>query len=121
MSARSTIRDGDLVSCVDSYEIGEQQLAGGLQMIIIKSPGRTPLRLKVDEPIEIGRECHGLLLDDPLISRRHFEVSTRGDSLVVTDLGSTNGTTMGGRGVEGPVTLVAGEVFAFGGSTLELL
>jgi pSer/pThr/pTyr-binding forkhead associated (FHA) protein len=115
------MRDGDLVSCFDSSEVGEQQLARGPQMIIIKSPGRTPLRLMVDEPIEIGRECHGLLLDDPLISRRHLEVSTRGGSLVVTDLGSTNGTTMGGRGVEGPITLVAGKVVAFGGSTLELL
>lgn len=109
------------MSRVDSTGIGERQPAGGRQTIVVRSPGRTPLQLVVDEPVEIGRECHGLLLDDPLISRRHLEVSARGDSLVVTDLGSTNGTTMGGRRVEGSVTVVAGEVVAFGGSTLQLL
>jgi DNA-binding NtrC family response regulator len=33
---------------------------------------------------------------DPTVSRRHFEIEKRGDTFVVRDLGSTNGTTVDG-------------------------
>ena len=38
-----------------------------------------------------------IVLDDPGISRRHFEISIRGGHASATDLGSTNGTLVDGR------------------------
>lgn len=86
--------------------------------VIVRSPGHTPLRLVVDGPLEIGRECAGLLLDDPMISRRHLELRLDGGVVVVIDLGSTNGTTVDGRRLSAPHALEPGQVVAFGGSSL---
>ncbi len=49
------------------------------------------------EPLVIGRRQGELLLDDPLVSGRHCQVSARGAEWVLTDLGSTNGTMVDGR------------------------
>lgn len=89
--------------------------------VVVRSPGRTPLRLVIGEPVVIGRECDGLLIDDPLMSRRHLEVKVEAGAVVVTDLGSTNGTTIDGRPVSGPERVGGGAVVGFGSSTLEVL
>ncbi|HLI16434.1 MAG TPA: DUF3662 and FHA domain-containing protein [Acidimicrobiales bacterium] len=49
------------------------------------------------EPLLIGRlpEC-GVALADPNVSRRHAQVQREGDAVVLTDLGSTNGTRVNG-------------------------
>jgi hypothetical protein len=49
------------------------------------------------EPLVIGRlpEC-GVVLGDANVSRRHAEIRRVGDTLVVADLGSTNGTRVKG-------------------------
>ena len=45
----------------------------------------------------LGRESGSLASSDPRVSRRHVEVAVAGDGSVhVTDLGSSNGTTVGG-------------------------
>jgi class 3 adenylate cyclase len=93
----------------------------GTKMVIVRSPGRTPLHLMVRDPIVIGRECDGLLLDDALISRRHLTVEVEADGIVVTDLDSTNGTTVDGTTLSAPKRIVAGNVVEFGASTLEVL
>lgn len=66
--------------------------------IKISEPGRTPLFLVVDRPIELGRDCDGLLLGDRSLSRRHLLVSAVGAGVTVRDLGSTNGTRLDGGG-----------------------
>lgn len=52
------------------------------------------------EPVVIGRlpECQ-VVLADPNVSRRHAEIRRAGDTVVVTDLGSTNGTRVNGTAV----------------------
>lgn len=37
------------------------------------------------------------VIDDPGVSRRHFEIIVEGDHAVANDLGSTNGTLLHGR------------------------
>jgi hypothetical protein len=69
-------------------------------------------------PLVIGRlpECD-IVLTDPNVSRRHAEVRRVGDTVVVTDLGSTNGTRVNGLPVrEHP--LVSGDEIAVGSTTL---
>ena len=51
-------------------------------------------------PISLGREPgNGILLDDPSVSRRHARIDRPPgeETMLVTDLGSTNGTLLNGR------------------------
>jgi Protein of unknown function (DUF3662)/Inner membrane component of T3SS, cytoplasmic domain len=74
----------------------------------IHEPGRAPRRIPVSgAPIRIGRapECE-LVLKDSRVSRRHARLHARNGVLVLTDLGSTNGTRVNGHRV---TELVLGE------------
>ena len=88
--------------------------------VVVREPGRTPLHLVIRDILEIGRECDGLLLDDPQISRRHLQLRAERGRVVVEDLGSTNGSTIDGKPLEGAHVLVRGEVVEFGDCTVEL-
>ena len=69
-------------------------------------------------PISIGRapECE-LVLRDSRVSRRHARLAARGGVLVLTDLGSTNGTRVNGHRVS-EVVLGAGDTILIGETTL---
>lgn len=47
----------------------------------------------------VGREGTDVLLPDPTVSRRHAQVTVESGQLIVEDLGSTNGTYVGGKPV----------------------
>jgi class 3 adenylate cyclase len=90
-------------------------------VIIIKQPNRRALRLQVVEPVEIGRECDGVLISDAQASRRHALISLRGRDVMIEDLRSTNGTFLDGQRVEMPVLLRIGSVLGIGDTTIELV
>ncbi len=48
-------------------------------------------------------------IDDPSVSRRHAHLKWNGAALVLTDLGSKNGTYVNGVRVSGPVSLADGD------------
>ncbi len=48
------------------------------------------------------------------VSHRHAKITVRGGRAVLEDLGSRNGTSVGGRPIEGPVELAAGDAIAVG-------
>ena len=54
-----------------------------------------------------SRQCD-VVLNDPNVSRQHAEIRPRGGSWVLTDLGSTNGSCLNGRRIEGPEVLKPG-------------
>lgn len=62
-----------------------------------------------------GRSANSadVVIDDPGMSRRHFEITVSGDQAVATDLGSTNGTHMSGRPISS-VSLSEGSVLTAG-------
>jgi pSer/pThr/pTyr-binding forkhead associated (FHA) protein len=91
-------------------------------VVEIREPGRTPIRLVVSRrPIEVGRACHGVLLTDPQVSRRHLSLEARAGTVRVTDLDSHNGTRVDGVPIDGRHTLVAGEVVQLGATTIVLV
>ncbi len=70
------------------------------------------------DPLVIGRmpEC-AVVLGDSNVSRRHAELRRSGDTVLVTDLGSTNGTKVNGSPIrEQP--LVSGDEITVGSTTL---
>src|SRR5262245_61176126 len=86
----------------------------------ITEPGRTPLHLVLRRPLDVGRDCDGLLLADGELSRCHLRLSATAGQVVIQDLGSTNGTWIDGNEVVGPTSLAAGQVVTFGRCQLEL-
>jgi hypothetical protein len=64
-----------------------------------------------------SRQCE-IVLDDPNVSRQHAEIRPRGGSWVLTDLGSTNGSTVNGRRIDGPEVLKPGDELEFGTSQM---
>jgi predicted component of type VI protein secretion system len=68
-----------------------------------------------------SRQCE-VVIDDPNVSRQHAEIRPRGGSWVLTDLGSTNGSSLNGRPVIGPEVLKPGDEIELGTSrvTFEL-
>lgn len=65
----------------------------------VSAPGRPARDVALDgRPLTIGRATDvEVVLADPLASRRHARLSSRGGRLVLADLGSTNGTRVNGE------------------------
>jgi pSer/pThr/pTyr-binding forkhead associated (FHA) protein len=95
-----------------------------------KSPGHlavidgSPLKgktLDLGPELTIGRaEKCGLVLDDTYVSQMHARIFSRGDSYVVEDLGSTNGTYLNRRRITAPAELQRGDQVKIGKTVLEL-
>lgn len=70
-------------------------------LIELTAPAASTLRVVVTQPLVVGREGTGLRIPDAKVSRRHIEVRPDGDGVMVTDLGSTNGTYLNGTRMTG--------------------
>ncbi len=64
-----------------------------------------------------SRQCE-VVLDDPNVSRQHAEIRPRGGSWVLTDLGSTNGSSINGRRINGPEVVKPGDEIEIGTSLM---
>lgn len=63
-------------------------------------PVESPWTVEIDGPVVVGRrEPADVVVHDALVSRRHCRIAPSGDGWVVEDLGSANGTCVGGRRV----------------------
>ncbi|MEM6746585.1 MAG: type VI secretion system-associated FHA domain protein TagH [Pseudomonadota bacterium] len=84
--------------------VEERPFAGAMLRI-----GRRPA------PSDLGAQGYWQI-DDKSISRTHCEIFTRGTDLFVSDLGSTNGTSIGGQQLEPqkPVGITPGQSIALG-------
>jgi hypothetical protein len=85
----------------------------------VREPNRPPRRVSVEGgTFRIGRaaDCE-LVLRDPRVSREHARVHARDGHLVLTDLGSTNGTRVNGQRIR-EVVLGADDQIAIGDTVL---
>jgi FhaA, N-terminal domain/FHA domain len=64
-----------------------------------------------------SRQCD-ITLSDPNVSRQHAEIRARGGSWVLSDLGSTNGSRINGRAVEGSEVVRPGDEIELGSTVL---
>jgi adenylate cyclase len=90
-------------------------------LLEVRQPGRKSLVLAVQNAVEFGRDCDGVLLVDPEVSRRHAVVRLSGDDLTIEDLGSTNGTTVNGNAISAPTKLDMADVARVGSTELRRL
>ena len=92
-------------------------MPGGGAMLF--APPRPPVWVPRTKALTLGRspECD-LPVDSPRASRVHARVSMKDDRVVVTDLGSKNGTFVNGERVEAERPLRPGDRLDVGGVTV---
>ena len=89
-----------------------------LRLVVLESgtsdlvPGQA---VELTDAAILGRaERADVVLADPAVSSEHARVSRVGRAWVISDLGSTNGTRLNDRRVDGDVPLALGDVVALG-------
>jgi hypothetical protein len=72
---------------------------------------------EIGDGVMLGRgKAASIRLTDPLASGRHARVAPAGESVMIEDLGSTNGTFLNGALIGAPATLSAGDRIRLGES-----
>jgi Protein kinase domain/FHA domain len=101
---------------------GSPPSEGGSEKLRLKvtAGNATGTKIEVSDELVIGRHAEGVgrLADDVEISRRHARLTRAGSGFVVEDLGSTNGTFLNGRRIEGPELLSVGDEIELGGTRM---
>jgi len=64
-----------------------------------------------------SRQCD-VVLSDPNVSRQHAEIRPRGSAWLLTDLGSTNGSLLNGRRIDGSEVVRPGDEIELGTSVI---
>ena len=88
----------------------------------VTGPDAAPRPVALPEAaVTLGRDpsCE-IPVSDEAVSSAHLRIETRGPSVVVTDLDSSNGTTVNGERLRGPKRLRNGDVIQFGSHRAEL-
>ena len=88
--------------------------------VVVKSGSEAGRRLELGGAVAIGRQDGDLVLEDPEVSRRHAVLRREGESIVVEDLDSTNGTFVNGERIRSPIPVGPGDLVRVGRTTLEI-
>ena len=74
----------------------------------------------LENTLQIGRlednTVAALILDDPMVSKKHCMLYRRGDQILIQDLESTNHTYVNGCRIEGAVPITHGDQLSLGNS-----
>jgi FHA domain len=88
------------------------------RLVILASPGGEPPAghsFGLDVITALGRDVNNaIVIDDPFASAEHAVMTFRGRSWYVEDLGSTNGSYVNGRRVEGVAPIGFGDELQIG-------
>ncbi|WP_069887318.1 FHA domain-containing protein, partial [Streptomyces luteocolor] len=115
--------DGAVLSLGAPAEPGPEPAGAAAQLHVVAGPDAGGVHLLHGGEIRVGRSADtDVPLDDPDVSRLHCAVTLAPDGgVTVTDLGSTNGTSVDGREVtDRPVRLSPGSLLRIGESALRL-
>jgi two-component system, cell cycle response regulator len=92
----------------------------GLWLVVQEGPG-AGAQHPVNGNVILGRdETADLQLPDKTISRRHAALRLEGETAVVTDLDSSNGTFVNGTRIDDPTRLREGDSLQMGATVLEV-
>jgi pSer/pThr/pTyr-binding forkhead associated (FHA) protein len=89
-------------------------------LLVRKGPGAGGLH-HLTGPVTLGRgTAADILIPDEAVSREHAALRIDGDTVVVEDMDSSNGTLVNGKKVD-QARLEHGDVIQLGGTELEVL
>jgi pSer/pThr/pTyr-binding forkhead associated (FHA) protein len=95
--------------------------SSNMRLTVIHGPNQGSEYILQDQETTIGRSANNnIVLPSPEISRRHAHLWQDGDSILLEDLGSTNGTFVNNARLYKQVTLHDGDEIQFG-DTFRLL
>jgi FHA domain len=88
------------------------------QLVVERAPGHEPgMIYDIDGDLVLGRGDRAeIRLEDPFASSRHARIFEQGNSVVVEDLGSTNGTYLNEEVLQTPRPLHPGDRVRIGDS-----
>jgi hypothetical protein len=95
----------------------EERAAARSHTALVLVDGRRVVIGSSGATIGRSRQCD-VVIDDGNVSRQHAEIRPRGGSWVISDLGSTNGTSVNGRPIQGPEVLRPGDDVSLGGAKI---
>jgi hypothetical protein len=92
------------------------------RLVVEHADGHQPgVAYDLMEPVTLGRGDVEIKLGDPFASSRHAKITRQGRTLVIEDLGSTNGTYLNGEPLNGPQPLHDGDRIQIGDSEFSYL
>lgn len=78
--------------------------------------------IPIGNEIRIGRkEDNQLPLDDSYVSNYHAKIFIKNNQIFIEDLGSTNGTILNGKRINGKVPLKSGDDIAIGKTAFKVI
>ncbi|NNF54326.1 MAG: FHA domain-containing protein [Acidimicrobiales bacterium] len=90
-------------------------------VVIVEPLSHAGLVFEVDGQLTIGRSAAcDITLDDTFVSSQHARVAITPNGLLVSDLGSTNGTYVDRQKVTGPVSVHSGSRVQVGSTVMEV-
>ena len=110
------VQEATLVS-----QAGGLSLPAGKRLSLTVNVGKDKGKVhQITKPrIVLGRSGTDIVVDDSEVSRQHCALEVHGAKVLVVDLGSTNGTFVGGQRIEASEIEHLGE-FRIGGTTFML-
>jgi FHA domain len=106
---------------ITSFRGGTGEILLGPRLVVLSSPIYPPGTLvRLDADVAFGRASENdvVLEGDPYASSRHSAVVVRDGERIVRDLGSTNGTFVGGAPLAGEHVLRTGDELRIGETEL---
>ena len=93
----------------------------GSKIVVVRSETQAGLDFSINDVVVMGRSAESdVRLEDPYASEFHLRLTAKDGRLVLTDLGSTNGTYVNGRRVTSPVDLSRGDAVQVGKTVMEV-
>lgn len=93
----------------------------GTRVVVVRSDSNPGLHFVVEDSIVIGRSDEAdVLISDPYASDFHLRMTAKDGRIVLSDLGSTNGTYVNGRRVTAPTDLGRGDAVQVGKTVMEI-
>jgi len=90
-------------------------MAAQYQLVMHSGPTPGKVFPLEGDVVTIGREAgNGIIINDAEVSRKHTQFVFQGGKIIVTDLGSTNGTFVDGQRLTGQHILQSGQIISLG-------
>ena len=90
------------------------------ERVVIVDPDGKTRSFEITDELIVGRssKCH-VVITDTFSSQVHSRIFRRGESVVIEDMGSTNGTFLNRRKVTAPLVVNRGDTARIGKTQLE--
>lgn len=93
----------------------------GTRVVVVRSDTSPGLDFVVEDSLVVGRsEQSDIVIADPYASDFHLRMTAKDGRIVVSDLGSTNGTYVNGRRITAPTDLGRGDAVQVGKTVMEI-